>query len=184
MTLVRAHVGAHADDLPWRLIGTVMIGTILNPFNSSMIAVALLSLQRDFRVSPATATWLISGFYLAAAVGMPVMGQLADRFGPRRVFCVGLLVAGLASGLAPLSPAFGWLLGVRLLQACGTSVASPAALALFRAWSRDGRVPAHALGALSIASSVSAALGPVLGGFLVALVGWPAIFLANVPLSG
>src|SRR5437764_11171804 len=92
-----------------RLVGAVIVGTLLNPLNSSMIAVALVPLQSGFRVSIAAASWLISGFYLAAAVAQPLMGRLADQFGARRIFCTGLLLVGVTSGLAPLSPTFGWL---------------------------------------------------------------------------
>lgn len=168
--------------LPWRLVGGVVSGTLLNPLNSSMIAVALLSLSVVFHVSIPTATWLISGFYLGGAIGMPLMGRLADSFGPRRIFSAGLLLVGLTSTLAPLAPAFGWLLVIRILQAFGTATAYPAGLAIMRAQDRRGRAPAAALGAVSIASSVSAALGPVLGGGLVAVGGWPAIFLVNIPV--
>ncbi len=171
-----------AERLPWRLVGAVMAGTLLNPLNTSMIAVAVLTLGAAFRVSTITAAWLISGFYLAGAIGMPLMGRLADQFGPRRVFSLGLLLVDLTSALAPLAPAFGWLLAIRIVQAFGTASAYPAGLAIIRARDRRGRAPAAALGAVSIAGSVSAALGPVLGGGLVALAGWPAIFLVNVPV--
>lgn len=171
-----------AAPLSWRVVGAVMAGTLLNPLNSSMIAVALLRLSGDFQVDIATATWLISGFALGAAIGMPLMGRLADYFGPRRIFSLGLLLVGLASVLAPLVPSFGWLLGIRTVQAFGSAAAFPAGLAIFRARDRRGQAPAGALGAVSVASSVSAALGPVLGGGLVALAGWPAIFLANIPV--
>jgi MFS family permease len=171
-----------AERLPWRLVGAVAAGTLLNPLNSSMIAVALLTLRADFRVSTTTATWLISGFYLAGAIGMPLMGRLADQFGARRIFSLGLLLVGLTGALAPVAPTFGWLLLIRIVQAFGTAAAYPAGLAIMRARDRRGRAPAAALGAVSVASSVSAALGPVLGGGLVALAGWPAIFLVNVPV--
>jgi MFS family permease len=161
----------------------VLAGTLLNPLNSSMIAVALALIQADFRVGVATASWLLSGFALAAAIAQPVMGRFADLFGPRRIFCTGLLAVGATSALAPLAPAFGWLLACRMLQALGTSAAYPAGLAIMRAGDPQGRVPAGALGAIAIASSVSVALGPVLGGFLAERAGWPAIFLVNVPIT-
>jgi MFS family permease len=166
-----------------RLIGAVLAGTLLNPLNSSMIAVALVLIQSHFRVNVATVSWLLSGFALAAAVAQPVMGRLADLFGPRRIFCTGLLLVGVASVLAPLAPAFGWLIACRMLQAFGTSAAYPAGLAIIRAANPQGQAPADTLGAISITSSVSVALGPVLGGFLTAHAGWPAIFLVNVPIT-
>jgi MFS family permease len=171
--------------VPRRLVVAVVLGTLLNPLNSSMIAVALTRIQGDFHVTIGEVTWLISGFYLAAAVGQPLMGRLADLFGPRRVFVTGLALV-LATGLvAPLVPGLTWLVVVRAVQAIGTSAAYPAGLAMIRAATGDqpGRAPAGALGAMNVAGNVSAALGPVIGGFLVTLAGWQAIFLINVPVT-
>lgn len=173
--------------LPWWLVGSVALGTLLNPLNSSMIAVALLSLGTTFHVSLVTATWLVSSFYLAGAVGQPLMGRLADLVGPRRIFCLGLLLVGIASLFSLWVPAFGWLVVLRVLQALGASAAYPAGLALFRAQTRQAteeatQPPAAALGAISMTSNVSAALGPTLGGMLLLAFNWQAIFLINVPL--
>jgi MFS family permease len=113
------------------------------------------------------------------------MGRLADLLGPRRVFCAGWVLVGLTGALAPLAPAFGWLVVARVVQAIGTSAAFPAGLSLIRRSSVDPSAgpPATALGALSVAASVSAALGPVLGGVLVAAAGWQAIFVVNAVLA-
>ncbi|HVC77862.1 MAG TPA: MFS transporter [Candidatus Micrarchaeaceae archaeon] len=75
-----------------RLILSIVFGTVLNPLNSSMIAVALVPLHHDFRVDLGTSTALVSGFYLTGAVAQPLMGRLADLFGARRVFLTGLTV--------------------------------------------------------------------------------------------
>jgi MFS family permease len=165
------------------MVASVSLGTLLNPLNSSMIAVALVNLSGDFGVSLATVTWLVTAFYVGGAIGYPLMGQLADRFGPRRVFNSGLLLAAITSGIAPLVPSLPLLIGIRFLQSIGTSSAYPAGMAIFRARHGGGRAPASALGAVSIANSVSSALGPVVGGALVALAGWAAIFVINVPIA-
>ena len=173
--------------LPWWLVGTIALGTLLNPLNSSMIAVSLLRLGSAFHVTLVTATWLVSSFYLAAAVGQPLMGRLADLIGPRRIFCLGLVLVGITALLSSWAPAFGWLVFLRVLQALGTSAAYPAGLALFRAQARQAtgeaaQLPAAALGTISMTSNVSAALGPALGGVLLLVANWQAIFLINVPL--
>jgi MFS family permease len=172
--------------LPWWLVGTVALGTLLNPLNSSMIAVALFRLGSVFHATLVSATWLVSGFYLAAAVGQPLMGRLADQIGPRRIFCLGLILVGVTGLLAPLAPAFGWLVLLRVVQAFGTSAAYPAALAIFRARTRQAlgeaaQPPAAALGTISITSNVVAALGPTLGGVLLLVTDWQGIFFINIP---
>lgn len=172
-------------QVPRRLVGAVVLGTLLNPLNSSMIVVALTRIQGDFHVTIGEVTWLISGFFLAAAMGQPLMGRLADLFGPRRVFLAGLTLVFVTGLLAPFVPGFAWLVGVRAVQALGTSAAYPAGLAMIRAAADDhiGRPPAAALAALTVAGNITAALGPVIGGLLVAVAGWQAIFLVNVPVT-
>ncbi len=166
-----------------RTVAALITGTTLNPLNSSMIAVALVDVQRDLRVSTVTATWLVSAFYLSAAVGQPLTGRLADLVGPRRLFIGGMVLTALTGVLAPFVPSFGWLVPLRVLQAIGTSPMYPSALAVLRGSDPSGRPPARELGALSIAAYTSTGIGPVLGGLLVTLAGWRAIFVVNVPLA-
>jgi len=156
----------------------LILGTILNPLNSSMVSVALLPIQRDFAISIATVTWVISAFYLAACVGQPLMGRFADRFGPRRVFLSGMVLVALAGVAAPFAPSFAVVVVCRVVQALGTSTAFPSAMTLLRR-ERSSTGPA----VIATANTLGAALGPVLGGVLVAFGGWEAIFWVNVPLS-
>jgi MFS family permease len=160
----------------------IALGTILNPLNSSMVAVALVAIHTDFRIDIGTSTWMVSAFYLTGAVGQPLMGRLADLLGARRVFLTGVSVAAVVCALAPLSPTFGWLVAARAVQALATSTAFPAGLGLLRAASGQ-RVPASSLAVLTVAASTSAALGPTIGGLLLAIAGWQGIFLINVPIT-
>ena len=139
--------GAVAARVPWRIVGGLAVGNLLNPLNSSMIAVALVSLSADFGVPLATVTWVVSAFYLGGAVGMPLMGQLTDRYGARRVLTAGLVLVAVTSGLAPVVASLAMLIVLRLFQAVGTSAPYPATLAIFRARDAHGRAPAGALGA-------------------------------------
>jgi MFS family permease len=171
-----------ADQVPRRIAVAVALGTLLNPLNSSMIAVGLVALQGDFHVGLTQASWLISSFYLAASVAQPLMGRLADRFGPRRVYATGLVIVGSTGVLVLLAPGFGWVVAARVLQAVGSSAAFPAGLAVIRRLA-GGRPPAGLLGVISAANTGSAAFGPVLGGLLVSLVGWRGIFAVNIPMA-
>ncbi|MFD5391510.1 MFS transporter [Streptomyces sp. NPDC127074] len=173
------------DPFGPRLMAPLLIGSVLNPVNSTMIATGLVAIGHDFDVGAAQTAWLVASLYLASAVAQPAMGRLADLLGPRRVFLCGLLVVCAAGLVGALAPAFGWLIASRVLLGIGTSAAYPAAMALLRAQSvATGReTPRPVLGRLSLAALGSAAVGPVLGGVLTATAGWRAIFAVNVPLA-
>jgi EmrB/QacA subfamily drug resistance transporter len=161
------------------LITAVALGTLLNPLNTTMISVALNRLQQDFQLSFADVSWLISTYYLASAIGQPVMGKWSDLFGRKRVFMLGLTLVTLSSCLAPLSSSFGWLIGFRMIQAIGSSALFPSGMGIIRSQITSNQ--ARALGILSVFSSTSAAFGPSLGGFLLHYGDWPYIFLVNFP---
>ncbi|MQA06162.1 MAG: MFS transporter [Streptosporangiales bacterium] len=169
--------------VPTPLIVALGLGTLLNPLNSSMIAVALVRLQHDFDIGVATSTWLVSAFYVAASVGQPLMGRLIDQFGARQLFLVGLVIVFATSLASPFAPDFWWLVGIRAAQAVGSSAAFPASVVLVRHSIPEGGNPAAGLGVLSVTASASAALGPVIGGLLVTSAGWQAIFWINLPLT-
>ncbi|MFE2186299.1 MFS transporter [Streptomyces sp. NPDC059455] len=179
--------GSHAPADPFgpRLMAPLLIGSVLNPVNSTMIATGLVAIGHDFGVGAAQTAWLVASLYLASAVAQPAMGRLADLLGPRLVFLSGLLVVCAAGLVGALAPAFGWLIASRVLLGIGTSAAYPAAMALLRAQSfATGReTPRPVLGRLSLAALGSAAVGPVLGGVLTTTAGWRAIFAVNVPLA-
>ncbi|MET8329211.1 MFS transporter [Streptomyces sp. NPDC005181] len=168
-----------------RLTAPLLLGSLLNPLNTTMISTALVAIAHTFGIGAADTAWLISVLYLASAVAQPVLGKLADALGPRRVFLAGLVVV-IASGLVgTFAPSFGWLIASRLLLGIGTSAAYPAAMAVLRDESRRvGRAtPRPVLARLSFAALGSAAVGPTLGGLLVMVVGWRGIFAVNVPVA-
>lgn len=161
------------------------IGVMINPINSSMIVVALISIGRAFNVGTDSTAWLVSLLYVATAVGQPTVGRLADRLGPRRVYLVGLGLVAMGGLLGFVGWSLDVLIAARVVIGLGTSAAYPGAMAMIHQQSqRLGQVPrSSVLGALAIATQITMAIGPPLGGALIALAGWRSVFVINLPLA-
>ena len=171
--------GAHPPSERAVLL-TAALGTMLMPLNSTMVAVALPSIVDDFGVSLAASAWLVSGYLIAQAALQPLAGKLGDRFGRRPLILGGLASFGLVSLGAALAPTFGVLLVFRVLQAVTGALVFPNALGMLRELLPEAR-RGRAFGTLGSAIGLAAAAGPPLGGALVGLGGWRAIFLVNLP---
>ncbi|MGW4008212.1 MFS transporter [Streptomyces sp. NPDC004763] len=163
----------------------MLLGSVLNPINSTIIAVALVPIGRALGAPAAQTAWLVSALYLATSLGQPVVGRLIDVFGPRRLFLLGTGLVGVAGIVGALSPNLGVLIGARVLLGFGTCAGYPAAMALVRSEAeRTGRdSPGGVLTALAVANQTIAVVGPLLGGLLIAVGGWRATFALNVPLA-
>lgn len=165
------------------LVLSVSLGTVLNPVNSSMLAVALVPIAHAFGVGVLAASWLVSALYITTAVAQPTWGRICDAGHPKRVFLIGSALVALAGAVAPFAPNLAALIGVRVLLGLGTAAGYPAALAILRqaADSSGGTIPNGALGIVSFSAQATNALGPALGGALLALGGWRWVFLFNLP---
>ncbi|WP_329617858.1 MFS transporter [Streptomyces brevispora] len=168
-----------------RLLPPMMLGSVLNPINSTIIAVTLIPIGNALGAPPSQTAWLVSALYLATALGQPVMGRLIDVFGPRRLFLVSTSLVGVAGVVGTLAPNLGVLIASRVLLGFGTCAGYPAAMALVRSEARriGQDSPGGVLTALAVANQTIAVIGPLLGGLLVGLGGWRATFALNVPLA-
>lgn len=162
------------------VLATAALGTMLLPLNSTMIAVALPDIVDDLDVSVASTAWLVSGYLIAQASLQPLAGKLGDRLGRRTLILAGLISFGLVSLGAAVAPSLGVLIVFRVLQAVTGALVFPNSLALVRELlpqERRGTV----FGMLGSAIGLAAAGGPPVGGLLVGIGGWRAIFLVNLP---
>ncbi|WP_052391346.1 MFS transporter [Streptomyces sp. NRRL B-24484] len=177
--------GAPKDAFDRRLLAPMMLGAILNPVNSAILAVSLVPIGAAFGAPPAATAWLVSALYLATAIGQPVVGRLIDLQGPRRLFLAGTALTGVAGVVGTLAPNLGVLIAARVLLGLGTCAGYPAAMYLVRSEAdRTGRdSPAAVLTALAVTTQTVAVIGPSLGGLLIGLGGWRTTLAVNIPLS-
>src|SRR5262249_37309112 len=163
------------------VVGAAAIATLISPLNTSMVAVALEDVRISLGVDASTAVTLLSAFAFASALAHPVGGFFVDRFGPRTTMLAGFLIVAPGVVGAASARSFPVLVAFRIVQALGGATGYPAGLALLRGNGTDGVTPGR-LGIVSASGNAAAALGPVLGGALLGLWGWRAVFLVNLPL--
>lgn len=176
---IEARVVQPADERA--VVATAALAAMLAPLNSTMIAVALPHVMAEFGAGMAGAGWLVTGYLIAMAALQPVAGKLGDRLGRRRMILGGVASFGLFSLGAATASGLPALLAFRVLQAVAGAVALPNGAALIRELVPPDR-RARRFGLIGAAAALAAAAGPPLGGWLVGIAGWRAVFFVNLPL--
>jgi EmrB/QacA subfamily drug resistance transporter len=165
----------------WVLAVTVL-GSGIAFLEATVVNVALPEIGSDLDADVAGLQWVINGYLLTLSALILVGGSLGDHFGRRRIFNLGVIWFTAASALCALAPNVEILVGARLIQGIGGALLTPGSLAIIEAtFHRDDR--ARAIGAWSALGGIAAAVGPLVGGYLIDAVSWRAIFLINLPLG-
>ncbi|AGL14820.1 major facilitator superfamily MFS_1 [Actinoplanes sp. N902-109] len=174
-----------ATPFGWRFMTPLIVGSALNPVNSSIIATALVPIAAHFGVPAGRTAVLVAVLYVASATAQPTLGKIAGRFGPRRVFLAGISLVFLGGLIGSLAQSLFLLTVARVVIGIGTSAGYPTAMLLIRrrATAFGIAAPGGVLGAISIAGQVTVALGLPLGGLLVGAAGWRIVFLINLPFA-
>jgi EmrB/QacA subfamily drug resistance transporter len=163
------------------VIAASVLGSGVAALDSTIVNIALPAIGREFNAGVADLQWVATGYLLTLAGLLLLGGALGDRYGRRRVFLVGVVWFGLASLLCGIAPNITTLIAARALQGIGGALLTPGSLAILEAsFEPDDR--AKAIGAWSGLGGVATAVGPFLGGYLIAAVSWRLIFLINLPL--
>lgn len=164
-----------------KLLAAVALSSILAPLNSTMIAVALPGIVDDLNASVASATWLVTSYLVVMASVQPLAGKIGDGIGRRKLILFSLLFfAGVSVGAA-IAPNIWIVLVFRIGQALAISIVLSNSFAVLRLAipsSRRGRT----FGMVEAVTGLSAAAGPLVGGVLITLADWRAIFLVNIPI--
>jgi EmrB/QacA subfamily drug resistance transporter len=164
-------------------LALILVAAFMVVLDFSIVNVALPSIGRELHATAATVQWVITGYAITFGGLLILGGRAADLFGRRTMFVTGLLAftaASLAGGLAR-DPAL--LIAARLLQGAGAALVAPAALSLITTSFAEGQQRTRALGLYGATASIGFVAGQVLGGVLVELTSWRAVFLVNVPVG-
>lgn len=163
-------------------MASLSLSMLLSSLGTSIANVALPTLAQSFDASFQAAQWVVLAYLLAITSTIVGVGRLGDVIGRRRLLLVGIAVFTVASVLCSAAPGLGWLIAARALQGVGAAIMMALTMALVGEAipkERTGR----AMGLLGTLSAVGTALGPTLGGALIAAGGWQAIFLIKIPLG-
>jgi MFS family permease len=178
---VRARIFAE-ENKKWWTLGAVSFGLFMIMLDNTIVNVALPSIQRDLNIGISELEWVVNGYALTFAVLMLTGGKLADLFGRRLLFIVGLAIftgASLACGLAPDA---NMLIAARVVQGVGSAMMNPATLSIITA-TFPPRQRGMAIGIWAGVSALALAIGPLVGGLITQHISWNWIFFINVPVG-
>lgn len=164
------------------LIAVLVVSAFVMILNETILSVALRDLTIDLEVSTTTVQWLTSGFLLTMAVVIPTTGFLLERFTPRQIFLASLTLFSAGTLLSGLAPGFAVLLVGRVVQACGTAVMLPLLMTSVMRLVPPAKRGAT-MGTITIVIAVAPAVGPTIGGAVLASLGWRWMFWIVLPLA-
>ncbi len=170
------------ENRKWWTLASVSFALFMIMLDNTVVNVALPAIQRDLGIEVAELEWVVTGYALSFAVLMLTGGKLADMFGRRRVFLIGLAVFTFSSLLCGLAGSAELLISARVLQGVGAAFMMPATLSIITA-TFPARERGAALGIWAGVSAMALAIGPLVGGLITEHIGWNWIFYINVPVG-
>ncbi|GAA0650646.1 MFS transporter [Streptomyces thermocarboxydovorans] len=178
--LRRRAAGAGANR--WVVLVVLCVSLLLVAVDATVLHVAVPAVTEDLRPGAIELLWIVDAYPLVCASLLILFGTLGDRIGRRRVLLLGYALFGLASGMAAFADNAQVLIVARALLGVGGAMIMPATLSILRQVFPDRRERALAIGVWSAVAAVGAAVGPLLGGFLLEHFWWGSVFLVNIPL--
>lgn len=168
---------------PKLVLAAAMLGVVLVSLDVSVVNVALKSMSASLGVGIEGLQWVLNVYTLTYAVCLLSAGALGDRIGPRATFMLGFAIFTVSSLACGIAPSYFLLIAARLSQGIGAALLVPSAMAIIRVAYTDPDSRASAIGLWAGAGSLALAAGPIVGGALIASLGWRSIFLMNLPVG-
>lgn len=167
---------------PWPALWALVVGFFMILVDTTIVSVANPRIMQGLDTDINAVIWVTSAYLLSYAVPLLVTGRLGDRFGPKRIYLIGLVVFTLASAWCGLSDSIGMLIAARAVQGLGASLLTPQTMSVItRTFPPAGR--GRAMSLWGATAAVATLVGPILGGFIVDGLGWEWIFFVNVPVG-
>jgi EmrB/QacA subfamily drug resistance transporter len=176
------HVLLAEENRKWITLAAVSFGLFMIMLDNTVVNVALPTMQRDLHVKISQLEWVVIAYALTFAALLITGGKLADLYGRRRIFVVGLAIFTLSSLACGLAPSAGFLIGARGVQGIGAALMNPATLSIIVA-TFPPRQRGQAIGIWAGVSALALAIGPLGGGLIVDNLNWNWIFFVNVPVG-
>jgi len=173
--------GHTRSDPRWTLVACVLASS-LSFVEGSVLSVALPAIRASYGAGAQQVQWVVNAYLLPLSALLLLGGALGDHFGRRRLLVVGTAIFAITSLVCALAPSLPVLLAARAAQGIGAALLLPNSLALLNA-AYQGEKRGRAVGIWAAAGAGAAAIAPLIGGWLVGNVGWPAIFYINLPLA-
>jgi EmrB/QacA subfamily drug resistance transporter len=172
----------NAPNYRWFVLATVSVGTFMATLDSSIVNVALPTISGQLHSDLSTLQWVVTSYLLTITSLLPVFGRTADIFGRKKVYSLGFLIFTLGSILCGLAQNIWFLVATRVLQAIGASMLMSNSVAIITAnFPREER--GRALGFTGTVVALGSLTGPAVGGLLIGILSWRAIFYINLPIG-